>query len=1267
MPGLTAAMLMVEVMADTVQAETGLGRVNSAVQQTAAAGSSLMGVGAAMTLGITVPVVAAAAGAVVLAANYQQTMQVLQATTGATSAQMQQMSQTALQLGADVSIPGVSARDAGVAMLELAKSGLSVNDSMTAARGVLMLAAAGQISVADAATIAGNALNVFHLAGSQATAVADMLAAGANASSASVQDLGLGMQAAGSSFAAAGMNVNDMVTSLALMANAGIRGSDAGTSLKTMLSSLQAPTQTAAKVMNDLGINVRDSHGNMLPMPAIIGQFTNALRGLSPAQQDAALKTIFGSDAIRAARVVIMGGADAYNTMAQKVGEVGAAQKLAAAYNMGAKGALDALRSTVETVAIRLGMLLLPAIRAIALGLADLITWFSRLPGPVLAAIGAFVGVAALVGPVLLLIGAWSVLTTFMAATVPILGITGAALLAIVGVFAIVIAAVAFFAVAYATNFLGIRDITNQVVSAIVGFIQSMVARIMPVVNAIVAGWNLLVAAFRDPSIASSLSGIQGVIAGFGAAARAVWDALRQAWGVVVAFFVSEGQKMITWAQGMWPTVVAAFNNIVTAVKVALAIMGVLIVASLQVILAVWNATWPAMETIVRGVWAVISGMVSGALQVIRGIIQVVLALIAGDWGKVWQGLGMILAGTWTEIQGIIRGALLIILGLFQALGGMLALAWRTAWAGLTAVFSAVWGLIMNAIRTALGQVASVFAPIGAAIATAWRTVWSGLMAVFSAVWSVIMATIRAQLAALSAIFAAPLAAIRQIWNALWAALAPVVTAGLNAVRTVITTVLAAIRTMWTTNWTVLTTVVSAVWTAIRAAVQVGISTVQSLITVALTVIRTLWTVAWNSLAPIVTAAWSVIRTVVTTAIQIVQTAITTGLTVIRTIWTTVWASVVTIITTTWNTIRTVVTVAVQSIQTIITTFINLVRTIWTTFWAAIAQITVTQINLIRTVITVAMTAIQALITTILNAIRVIWQTVWSAIQLITTTVWNAIRTVIQTTWAAIQALLTAGLNAVRALWQTVWSAISAFTATIWNTIRGVIQTAMAAVQSFITSALNTIKSIFISAWNAIVTAVKTAMSQLVSAIQSGISTVLGLIRALPGQIVSALGNLGSLLFGAGQAVIQGFISGITSMLGGLFSTISGIAGKIKALKGPIEKDKVLLVDEGKAIMAGLQNGIRGAMPGLEMLMQDVTDLVTLHTGSSADVMARVTGGGPGASGGGAGPVVVHPGAVQVSVAFGDNADPSSVKTAVRDAVDESFDQLIEALRRRGL
>lgn len=375
--------------------ESGLGRL----------GSVLTGAGRAMTLGVSAPLVAMGGFAVKLAGDMQQTENIFQAVSHATVSQMEAVGAKARELGADMTLPATSSVDAAKAMTELAKGGLTVQNSLEGARGVLQMSAAGAIDNARAAEIAANALNAFHLAGDKTVMVADLLAGAANASSAEIGDLAFAFQAGSAVANMAGLSIKEYTTTLAEMANAGIKGSDAGTSVKSMLMALVSPTDRAKTVMQQLGVSIFDAHGKMLPFKTILAEFETQLGKLNQESRSAALGKIFGTDGIRAAEIVFRNGIKSFEEMEAVIGKEGSAAELAGARNKGLMGAVDGLRSSVESMLEKGARPFLGALEGVVRSTADAIDWIDKLPdGLKVVAIGLGV-VAAAIGPVTLGLG----------------------------------------------------------------------------------------------------------------------------------------------------------------------------------------------------------------------------------------------------------------------------------------------------------------------------------------------------------------------------------------------------------------------------------------------------------------------------------------------------------------------------------------------------------------------------------------------------------------------------------------------------------------------------------------------------------------------------------------------------------------------------------------------------------------------------------------------------------------------------------------------
>jgi TP901 family phage tail tape measure protein len=287
------------------------------------------------------------------AANFETELNVLRVTAQATEEEMAAVSETARKLGADITLPGVAAGDAAQAMGALAKAGLSVQDSIDGARGVLQLATAAGIDNAEATQFAANALNAFGLSGDQATHVADVLTNAANSSQGSIQDMGIAFQQVSAVARQVGVSLEDTATLLTLLARNGLAGSDAGTSLRVAFTRLINPTEKAQKVIERFGLNLRDISGNI--RPEVFAEFAQAQRGLSKGAQDANAAIVFGTDALRAYSIISRESTQGLNETRDAIDRTGSAAELAAARTAGLAGAAENLKNQFSTLGLALG------------------------------------------------------------------------------------------------------------------------------------------------------------------------------------------------------------------------------------------------------------------------------------------------------------------------------------------------------------------------------------------------------------------------------------------------------------------------------------------------------------------------------------------------------------------------------------------------------------------------------------------------------------------------------------------------------------------------------------------------------------------------------------------------------------------------------------------------------------------------------------------------------------------------------------------------
>lgn len=399
--------ITVRLLADTSNFTAGMAKVSGESQKTATTMEAAGGKSKLITTGIAAAGVAATAlgvAAVRMAADFDASMSTVQANTGASADEMNQLRQAAIDAGADTIY---SATESADAINELGKAGLSTSDILSGGlSGALNLAASDGMAVGDAAELMATTLKQFNLTGAQSSQVADALAAGAGKAVGSAHDLGLALNQAGMVSHSFGISMQETTGTLAAFADSGMIGSDAGTSLKTMLISLANPSTKAANLMKELGINAYDTQGNFIGLSGLAGVLKDKLSGLSQEQRNQALATIFGTDAIRAANVLYEQGAEGIDDWTKAVSESGFAAEQAAAKNNNLKGDLENLSGSFESLMISLGEGGQGPLRSLVQTLDTLVDAFGQLPAPVqqgivlmTALVGGSVAVHKAMGP----------------------------------------------------------------------------------------------------------------------------------------------------------------------------------------------------------------------------------------------------------------------------------------------------------------------------------------------------------------------------------------------------------------------------------------------------------------------------------------------------------------------------------------------------------------------------------------------------------------------------------------------------------------------------------------------------------------------------------------------------------------------------------------------------------------------------------------------------------------------------------------------------
>lgn len=551
-------------------------------------GKNVSNVGEEFTKKVTTPIVGMGTAALLTAANFEKAMSNVQALSGATGDELARMAELAKKLGAETQF---SAQDAADAMGFLAMAGFKTAEIMDALPGVLNLAAAGQLDLARAADIASNILTGYGLKVDELARVNDVLAKAATSSNVNVEMLGESFKYAGPMAAAAGLQFEEAAAMMALLGNAGIQGSQAGTSLRGALSRLLNPVGQAADVIEALGLQITDSSGKMLPMIDILRQLEE--KGATTAD----IMALFGLEAGPGMQAILAQGVDALAEMTAALENAGGtAEHIAKVQMDNLTGSWDELTSALEGLAISMGELLIPVIRNLVVAITEWISWLDSLDPSMKQTILQVGAIVAAIGPLLLILG--KLTTAFGVVAGAIAGLSAP----VVATIAILAALGAALVTLWNTN-----ETFREQVLAVWEHIKASAAEIWPVIQETV---------------------------------ETVWYAIKETITAVIdflnAFWNAWGDEIIAIFTWLWDTVKAVFITTWETLK------GV-IDGALQVIRGIFEFFAAAF----RGDWEAAWGAVK---EIFNGFVQILVSL----WTGFWEQFVNIITAAWEGIKGAI-------------------------------------------------------------------------------------------------------------------------------------------------------------------------------------------------------------------------------------------------------------------------------------------------------------------------------------------------------------------------------------------------------------------------------------------------------------------------------------------------------------------------------------------------------------------------------------------------------------------------------------
>ncbi|KAF3301476.1 phage tail tape measure protein [Carnobacterium sp. PL17RED31] len=365
--------------------------------------SAIGSVGSKLTTSVTVPLVAMGTAAATVGIQFEKQMSRVGAVAGATGSELEAMTEQAKELGASTAF---SASEAAQGMENLASAGFDASQIMATMPGVLDLAAVSGGDVALASEAAATAINAFGLEASDSAHIADVFARAAADTNAEVGDMAEAMKYAAPMANTLGLSIEDTAAAIGIMSDAGIKGSQAGTTLRGAFTRLAKPTKQASDAMAELGFNAFDANGKVKPMSQIVTELAGSMQGMTKEQQAQTMATIFGQEAMSGMMALVEAGGGKVDTLSHSLeNSAGAADKMAKAMQDNVAGTIEEMMGALETAGIEITEALAPAITAVAENVTELVNSFNELDDETQQTILKFLAFAAATGPLLSGIG----------------------------------------------------------------------------------------------------------------------------------------------------------------------------------------------------------------------------------------------------------------------------------------------------------------------------------------------------------------------------------------------------------------------------------------------------------------------------------------------------------------------------------------------------------------------------------------------------------------------------------------------------------------------------------------------------------------------------------------------------------------------------------------------------------------------------------------------------------------------------------------------
>ena len=810
------------------------------------AGDKISGVGQKL-LPVTAGVTALGTIAVKTGADFDSAMSKVAAVSGATGSEMDALREKAREMGSKTKF---SASEAADAMNYMAMAGWKTNDMLSGIEGIMNLAAASGEDLASTSDIVTDALTAFGLSASDSGHFADILAAASSNANTNVSMMGETFKYAAPVLGSLGYSAEDSAIAIGLMANAGIKSSQAGTALRSAITNLAKPTDTVASAMEQYGISLTDSSGKMYSLRELMEQLRQKLGGLSEAEQAQAAASLFGKEAMSGMLAIINGSpadfeklSNAIDTCSDTVdGYNGTTEKMAAVMQDNLAGQVTILKSQLEELAISFSDILMPTIRSVVSRIQELVDKLNQLDPQTKETIAKIALVAAALGPMLVVLGKTisSVGTVFSAVSkLPALfsavqsgigaitGALGVSLGPLLAIIAAVAALVAAFVHLWKTNDefkSNIIAIWEQIKSTFTGLTQGITDRLNALgfdfesfTDVLKAAWDGL-CNLLAPIFEGVFQNISNIFSGFA-------DILLNSLDVLIGLFTGDWEQCWNGIKGIftsiWNFVVNTFRNIMNTLKgIADVVLGWFGTS--------WNEVWTSIKTFFVNTWNSIASFFTGIVTGIRDFFVNTWTTISTTFTGIVTNIQNVATTVFTTIKDFITGIFTAIYDFLSPLLEAFRYLFETIFQAIQILIGMAMDWISEKISAIWNGIVSFLTPILEGIRSTFETIWNAVKSVIDTVMSAISSVISTVWNAISGVISSVLNSIKSVVSGAW-----------NTISSTISNVMNTIKST-----------VSGIWDSIKSAIsdKVGgiVDTVKSGFNNAVDFVKGLASDAWN-------------------------------------------------------------------------------------------------------------------------------------------------------------------------------------------------------------------------------------------------------------------------------------------------------------------------------------------------------------------------------------------------------------------------------------